>query len=554
MVTSFVPSVRAVPAGTPLTNVTNTKRGVDSNPQKIKLGEKKFISDEYLRKVCDKIKKKYLRPKTKKLIHQIRKLTTIPSRVHHIILTVFPAKRSGKSGRNRNQSSSSSRPNSQIPIQASDATERDRNRPLVTSTTPVFSTGGSGTPTNPIPTTNLMDLDNERILRDRLRGVGNTVQVAPRYPEYADQIVRQRSFANWPSYTQQQAARLIIFGFYYTGQADLVRCFQCGIGLKDWSPGDEPLFEHVRHSPNCPFLQQLLGDELLGTYRDNLAEAQQRNETATSHGLNIQAPQTRARMMRHPDRATMRQRLDTFTGWPHTNGQPPQRLAEAGLFYTGTNDLCRCFTCDGGLQRWDKDDDPWLEHARWFPHCSYVREVKGQDYINLVLAAAEQAMREDEESVVIQGLQSTDLQTTDPMSTAEARSVIEMGYSKTAVQLAIHEYNGKNPTKGALSFSAADLVQILVGRQERGEEIPQDLPSEELGASGSSQQAATADPMVENRRLKHILKCLTCKENDCNMLLLPCTHHRLCEECAQNVTHCPVCGRKVEDKVRTFMS
>ncbi|KAH3775456.1 hypothetical protein DPMN_176858 [Dreissena polymorpha] len=217
MVTSFVPSVRAVPAGTPLTNVTNTKRGVDSNPQKIKLGEKKFISDEYLRKVCDKIKKKYLRPKTKKLIHQIRKLTTIPSRVHHIILTVFPAKRSGKSGRNRNQSSSSSRPNSQIPIQASDATERDRNRPLVTSTTPVFSTGGSGTPTNPIPTTNLMDLDNERILRDRLRGVGNTVQVAPRYPEYADQIVRQRSFANWPSYTQQQAARLIIFGFYYTG-------------------------------------------------------------------------------------------------------------------------------------------------------------------------------------------------------------------------------------------------------------------------------------------------------------------------------------------------
>ncbi|KAH3775427.1 hypothetical protein DPMN_176829 [Dreissena polymorpha] len=69
----------------------------------------------------------------------------------------------------------------------------------------------------------------------------------------------------------------------------------------------------------------------------------------------------------------------------------------------------------------------------------------------------------------------------NPMSTAEARSVIWMGYSKAAVQLAIHEYNRKNPTKGALSFSAADLVQILAGRQERGEEIPQDLPSEELG-------------------------------------------------------------------------
>ncbi|KAH3826489.1 hypothetical protein DPMN_128395 [Dreissena polymorpha] len=152
-----------------------------------------------------------------------------------------------------------------------------------------------------------------------------------------------------------------------------------------------------------------------------------------------------------------------------------------------------------------------------------------------------------EESVVIQGLQSTDLQTTDTMSTSEARSVIEMGYSKTAVQLAIHEYNGKNPTKGALSFSAADLVQILVGCQERGEELPQDLPSEELGARGSSQLDA-----VSGARLMNTRKCKKCHINDSCMQVLPCNHCCLCVKCARKASHCPMCHRRVEFRFRSY--
>jgi len=54
--------------------------------------------------------------------------------------------------------------------------------------------------------------------------------------------------------------------------------------------------------------------------------------------------------------------------------------------------------CDGGLQRWDGDDDPWVEHARWFPTCTFVLEQKGQDYIDMVQAAAQRAQREEEES------------------------------------------------------------------------------------------------------------------------------------------------------------
>ena len=51
------------------------------------------------------------------------------------------------------------------------------------------------------------------------------------------------------------------------GRVDLIRCFMCGIGLKDWSSDDEPLFEHVRHSPDCPFLYTFLGQDVLDAYK-----------------------------------------------------------------------------------------------------------------------------------------------------------------------------------------------------------------------------------------------------------------------------------------------
>lgn len=42
----------------------------------------------------------------------------------------------------------------------------------------------------------------------------------------------------------------------------------------------------------------------------------------------------------------------------------------------------RCFFCDGGLRNWEVEDDPFQEHARWFPACYYIRQMKGDDYVN----------------------------------------------------------------------------------------------------------------------------------------------------------------------------
>ena len=50
-------------------------------------------------------------------------------------------------------------------------------------------------------------------------------------------------------------------------------------------------------------------------------------------------------------------------------------------FFKGEVDNVRCFFCDGGLRSWEHNDDPWLEHARWFPKCGYLRTKKGEEYV-----------------------------------------------------------------------------------------------------------------------------------------------------------------------------
>ena len=48
-------------------------------------------------------------------------------------------------------------------------------------------------------------------------------------------------------------------------------------------------------------------------------------------------------------------------------------------------DSVRCFMCGGGVYQWVADDDPWVEHARWFPHCVYLLMKKGGKYVDKIV-------------------------------------------------------------------------------------------------------------------------------------------------------------------------
>lgn len=62
------------------------------------------------------------------------------------------------------------------------------------------------------------------------------------------------------------------------------------------------------------------------------------------------------------------------------------------VFISGYGDYTRCFFCGGGLRNWEAGDDPWVEHARWFPKCAFLRQNKGDNYVRMVQTRHQEAV------------------------------------------------------------------------------------------------------------------------------------------------------------------
>lgn len=80
------------------------------------------------------------------------------------------------------------------------------------------------------------------------------LQSNSKFPQYADKFARLVSFRHWPLRTAQTPEQMTESGFFYTGQDDLVQCYYCGVGMKNWEREDDPCIEHARWSPTCPYL------------------------------------------------------------------------------------------------------------------------------------------------------------------------------------------------------------------------------------------------------------------------------------------------------------
>lgn len=86
------------------------------------------------------------------------------------------------------------------------------------------------------------------------------------------------------------------------------------------------------------------------------------------------------RDVKFPEFITVSARLQSFQNWPKSLEQKPKELSVAGFFYTQKGDRVICFSCGGGLCDWEKQDDPWEQHALHHSQCEYLQLVKGPEY------------------------------------------------------------------------------------------------------------------------------------------------------------------------------
>ncbi|XP_076466319.1 E3 ubiquitin-protein ligase XIAP-like [Babylonia areolata] len=267
------------------------------------------------------------------------------------------------------------------------------------------------------------------------------------------------------------------------------------------APGEVLVTDSVPDGIEGAYPPQVMVDSEIGSYSNNTTLPPQNTgelgdadfpcaEKLTFGDLGIITQRPKC-----PGLATLHKRLETFDKWMGPSiSQSREEIAEAGLYYAGYADCCRCFYCGGGLKSWDPEDRPWVEHARWFPKCPFVLTNKGQ--------------------VFVQAVESL------------ARTNVTIGMCDVEDEMK--------------RISSTNLPVLL------DTEVEMDNQSAEYENTETEAERLKN----ENLFLKEPELCKICCDREVSIVYLPCGHLVTCGTCAPTVSTCPVCRVTIAGQVR----
>ncbi|CAK8695954.1 unnamed protein product [Clavelina lepadiformis] len=214
--------------------------------------------------------------------------------------------------------------------------------------------------------------------------------------------------------------------------------------------------------------------------------------------------------------------FDHSSSWPaHRIRATPRQIANAGMCYLGVRDRVKCWYCNGGLQNWERDDDPWEEHAKWFPFLRNGHRNGGPEIID---------PREE--------VRYLERKVDGEMSSSELVEQAKlMGFDKRMIKTALKR---KYETTGN-GFSRLEiLVESILAMEE---ESASNRSKEEASAtkkatpSTTSSNLSTASGLQEIRRLQEERTCEVCGNEQASVVLIPCGHIACCIGCAENASN-----------------
>ncbi|KAK3593115.1 hypothetical protein CHS0354_018242 [Potamilus streckersoni] len=142
-----------------------------------------------------------------------------------------------------------------------------------------------------LPPNQLMASGRQNVLDDQqtISAHSDSLEEQPaKYPQYAVKNTRINSFQGWPAELRQRPEEMAECGFYYAGFSDCVRCFHCGVGLRNWMSEDDPWIEHARWSTECIYVLKMKGEEFVSLVK-MAVEIAEREEAERSNGGKNQA-------------------------------------------------------------------------------------------------------------------------------------------------------------------------------------------------------------------------------------------------------------------------
>jgi hypothetical protein len=444
----------------------------------------------------------------------------------------------------------------------------------------------------------------------------------PDFSQLRCESSRLDTFHDWPATAARvvDAQELVLAGLFYTGHSDRVQCAFCRGFLRNWVRGDKPIDEHRKHFPDCPFVKSydtgmnqkfeestriaagLSSQSSYITTAANAANSPTAAQLTAASNLagpillaETSEPLPKEHSARHPVFSDINKRIESYRNKKVGMGQTVDGLTKAGFFHVGPADNVRCFWCDGGLKNWQPNDDPWTEHARWFPRCPFVQSQKDANFIQNAQAARNY--------VASHSYRTTANSTSTPfaasggdeqyrvearevkarMDSTTVQTVLKMGYQRDIVRKvierrlkstgddfpstqslleAVFEFEDElllNPgaldqtdTSKNISVSTSNTVAQSAAKMMM--ETSKQKSNAATGNAAEPLDAEAQQVLSENRQLREARTCKVCMDRDVDTVFLPCGHLVCCSNCSPELRNCAVCRSLIRGTVRIFLS
>ncbi|XP_069104429.1 death-associated inhibitor of apoptosis 1-like isoform X2 [Argopecten irradians] len=368
------------------------------------------------------------------------------------------------------------------------------------------------------------------------------------YPDYVLPADRLKTFDRWPRDIHQTPEQMLESGFFYAGYEDCVRCFQCGIGLRNWEPPDNPHVEHARWSPRCAFLLQVKGPDFINLVLDAVAQLERQNN-------NLEAPQSAEPPPLSSNNNTVTTTSQTLkqSSGQKSSSQQSSAQKSSSQQSSAQKSISPSATPSGT----PSDRSSTLSTSRAAitgPNSSIATSLplsapaSSQKIINGVKIDrkknTEDSLSSDDdvtETNKTQGL-------SDLMEAKVVRKLIKDGYGEDNVRAAVR-----------LLMDRKDEIT-----EEKIRDIVQknttSVQNKKTGLKGGN--AGILDPLneellrikQENREMRERTVCKICLEDQVSVAFVPCGHLVACAVCAHELTKCAVCRKPITNKIHTDMS
>ncbi|CAF1261846.1 unnamed protein product [Adineta steineri] len=421
--------------------------------------------------------------------------------------------------------------------------------------------------------------------------------------------IRKRTFSHWPLRTSPSSAQMIQAGFFHCNVGDRVICLYCNIVCQQWtSNGDDPWDVHKTLSPKCPYVIAMMKRQQTGSIHIVNEQNTRENTVGVTNDDPFRCHEVVYTAAYNTDYIEIPRRYASFATWLTENAPSVDDLVRAGFFYLGTETIVTCFYCNGSLQNWGKNDNPVIEHARWFPNCAYAKQLCGPELYRKIQESknAQQARTEENGGNKQLGSSNNGSGNRGQLSVSDESTLSRFVAARLDLPISQSLLNDDFSDDCDILIACMILQNQItyIGGKKENIIIPHEaihkirereqavIRAREQAACSSSLTNSSNDTNIEmttsTESMTNTIKmttpkntdqhvqnlkpsvvytapngevdnsstlnaCLLCKTEEKRLACIPCGHLTVCTTCGRSLRLCPLCHREIEAFVRIYL-